>query len=207
MAAPAGATLAPLGVIVQADRASVGNDPAAVGATVFDGETLHTDISGLLRVRFGMSQAYFLPRSQAMVHQTDGGFAADLAAGTVVLSAAEGETFRLLADGALIRPGTTQATVAQITVVSPTELLLTSRKGTLQVSMDDEAKTVPEGASYRMLIQPDPVSGPGPGPAGAGGGQLPSPTGQNHFVFVVAGVAAVAAGVGIYLAVRSPSTP
>src|SRR5579863_4131725 len=206
MAAPAGSVPAPLGVILQADRASVGSDPAATGATVYDGETLRTDISGLLRVRFGMSQAYLLPRTQAKVHETEGGFAADLADGTVVVSAADGETFHLLADGALIRPLSSQATVAQITVVSPNELLVMSRKGALEVSMDDEVKTVPDGASYRMVIQPGALAG-GPGPAGAGAGQTPAPTGQNHFVFFLIGAAAAAAGVGIYFAVRSPSAP
>ena len=204
MAAPAGLA-APLGVILQADRASVGSDPAASGATVFDGETLRTEISGLLRVRFGMSQAYFLPQSQAIVHQTSGGFAADLAAGTAVLSSAEGETFRVMADGALVRPSTSQPTVAQITVVSPTELTLLSRKGTLEVSMGDEARTVPEGASYRMVIQPG-LAG-GPGPAGAGAGDIPFPTGKNRFIFVIIAAAAVAASTGVYLAVRSPSAP
>jgi len=203
MAAPASSAAAPLGVIVQADRASVGSDPAATGATVFDGETLRTDISGLLRVRFGMSQAYFLPRSQAVVRQTGGGFAADLASGTVVLSSAEGETFHLMAHGALVRPATSQATVAQITMVSPTELTLLSRKGSLEVSMSGEVKTVPEGASYRMLISPGPD--PGPGPAGAGSSDIPSPTGRNHFIFVLIAIAAAAAGVGVFLAVRSPS--
>jgi len=203
MAAPAGSAAAPLGVILQADRASVGSDPAASGATVFDGETLRTDISGLLRVRFGASQAYFLPRSQAVVHQTDGGFAADLASGTVVLSSADGETFHLVADGALIRPASSQATVAQITMVSPKELILLSRKGTLDVSMDGESKTVPEGASYRMIISPDPAAGPAP--AGAGAADIPSPTGQNHFIFILIAAAAVGAGLGIYLAVRSPA--
>ena len=204
VAAPGSSAEVPLGVIVQADRASVGSDPAASGATVFDGETLRTDISGSLRVRFGMSQAYFLPRSQAIVHQTDGGFTADLASGTVVLSSADGETFHLMADGAVIRPASSQSTVAQITMVSPTELTLLSRKGTLEVSMDGEVKTVPEGASYRMLVSPGPD--PGPGPAGAGASaQIPSPTGQNHFIFVLIAVAAAAAAVGIYLAVRSPS--
>ena len=206
MAAPPGSAAPPLGVILQADRASVGSDPAASGATVFDGETLRTDISGLLRVRFGMSQAYFLPRSQAIVHQTDGGFAADLASGTVVLSSAEGETFHLMADGALVRPASSQATVAQITLVSPTELTLLSRKGSLEVSMDGEVKTVPEGASYRMLISPDPVAGPAP--AGAGSrSDIPSPTGTNHFIFVLIAAAAAAAAVGVFLAVRSPSAP
>ncbi len=39
-------------------------------------------------------------------------------------------------------------------MVSPSELLLLARKGSLEVSMDDDVKTVPEGASFRMLILP-----------------------------------------------------
>jgi hypothetical protein len=152
----------PVGLVLQADRARVGDDWAATGATVFDGERLWTDNAGSLRVRLGGSQAYLPPKSAAIVHQGDGGFDANLQSGTVVLSSASGDSFHLTADGATIQPHTNQPTVAQVTLVSPSELLLYSRRGALEVFMEDQLEIVPEGGSYRMMIQPAEPSPQGP---------------------------------------------
>jgi hypothetical protein len=208
MAAPAAATVPPLGVVLQAQRAHVDNNAAASGATVFDGDLLQTEHEGMLQVRFGLSQAYFLPGSSAIVHQSPDGFAANLNSGAVVLSSGKGEMFHLLANGATIQPAEVQPTVAQVTWVGPKELLLRSRKGALQVSLGDEVKTIPEGTSYRMVIDPGAAAaagqGSGPGPQGNGNTQA---TGKNRFLFFVIGGAAVATGVGVALAIESPSTP
>ena len=86
------------------------------------------------------------------MHALPNGFSANLNNGSVVISSAEGQTFELLADGATIRPANSQPTSGQITMVSPTELILTSNRGTLQVSMGDEVKTVDAGSSYRLEV-------------------------------------------------------
>lgn len=203
MAEPAGTPSAPLGVILQTEHAVIGSGVAATGATVFAGDTLETNAGGTLRVRFGGSQAYLMPNSSATVNQASGGFGATLTAGTVIVSSVQGETFRLIADGATIRPNSKQATSAQITRVSPTELLLLSRKGALEVSMDDDVKTVPEGASYRMLIQPPDEA------AGSPGSPRPqvATAGRNRFLFIALAVVAIGVTVGVILATRSPHRP
>jgi hypothetical protein len=199
-AAPAAAPAAPLGVITQADRAMVGSGAAANGATIFDGDYLSTDGSGTLRVRFGASQAYLTGHSAAVVHQAAGGFAAELTSGTIVLSSARGETFQLLASGATIRPGSAEPTVAQVTLVNPNELVLSSRKGTLEVSADGEVRTVPEGTSYRMVMDPAAAQGPAGGPKPAG-------RSKRKVAFILLTAAGVGAGIGIWRAVESPSEP
>jgi hypothetical protein len=85
----------------------------------------------------------------------------------------------VLADGATVQPGSNQKTVAQISWVSSTELLLTSREGDLAVTMGDETQTVNEGASYRMMITPAAQPGSSPTP-----GQPLVFAGQNRFYFV-----------------------
>lgn len=181
----------------------VGSDSAANGTTIFDGDLLETGDSGRLQVRFGLSQAYFLAKSAAVVHQSAPGFVTDLMSGTVVLSSQQGGTFRVLADGATIRPSTAQPTVAQVTWVSANELLLASSKGPLEVSMGDEVKTIPDGGSYRMLIEPEPsAQGQGQGQGGP-----PSPTGKNRFILVVIGIAAAAVTIGLVLVLETPSQP
>lgn len=198
VAAPAPAVAAPLGVILQGERARVGGDSAANGTTIFDGDRLETDESGRLQVRFGLSQAYFLASSTAVVHRLAPGFAADLMSGTVVLSSGQGERFRVLADGAMIQPSTAQPTVAQVSWVSANELLLASRKGALEVSMGDEVKTIPDGTSYRMLIEPS---------AGQGSGSSASPTGKNKFILVVIALVIAATVTAVVLAVETPAKP
>jgi hypothetical protein len=203
MVAPAGAVAPPLGVILQAERARVGTNPAASGTTVFDGDLLETGAAGLLQARFGSSQAYLMAGTSAVVHQAPSGFAADLTTGTVVLSSGQGQKFRLVSDGATIQPGTAQPTVAQITWVSAKELLLTSRKGALEVSLGDDVKTVPEGSSYRMLVEP---ADPAAAAAGANP-QSPQASGKNTLILIVVGAIAVATTVAVILAVESPSSP
>src|SRR5262249_25395278 len=110
---------APIGVIVQADRALLGSEHAIGGASVFDGDTLGTESTGSLNFRFGASQAFLSSASSAVFHRSDNGFEADLTNGTIVFSVKEGEHFGLVADGAQIHAGTAQATIAQVTKVSP----------------------------------------------------------------------------------------
>jgi hypothetical protein len=198
IAGPAGPVSAPLGVVLQADRAQVGADITSGGATIYDGDRLGTGGEGNLRARLSKSQMYLRPNSSAKVHGFPNGFSADLIGGTVVLSSAEGETFQLLADGATIRPANAQPTVAEITRVSDKELLLTSSRGSVEVSLGDEVKTIEAGSSYRMEVESD-----DPGPQGQGG---PVHSGRRRrlaFYLIIGGVAA-GTGIGIWRALVSP---
>jgi hypothetical protein len=200
MAAPASPASAPLGVVLQADRAQVGADVTSGGATIYDGDRLQTMGDGTLRASLGGPQLYLRNGTAAQVHVLPNGFSADLATGTVVVSSTEGQTFQLLADGAIIRPVGTQPVVAQVTRVSATELRLSSSRGALQVTMGDEVKTVEAGGSYRMEIEADSSD---PSPQGNG----PYHTARNRFVWVaIIGVSAAAA-VGVWRALVSPSAP
>jgi hypothetical protein len=195
MASPATASL---GVVLQADRAKVGASRAVSGATVFDGDRLETELAGQLRVRFGTSQAHLFAGSSALVHQSADGFDAELDAGSVVLSTAENEIFSLTANGAIVRPATPHAVIAQITRVSPSELLLSSRKGSLEVTFEGETSTLTEGNSYRMLIEEEAQAPQGSRPAGRT---------RRRAMFILLGAAGVATGIGIWRAVVSPSSP
>jgi hypothetical protein len=196
---------APLGMILQADRAHVGADITSGGATIYEGDRLETLDDGTLRARLGASQMYLRQNTSTEVHGLSNGFSASLMRGTVVVSCPEGQTFQLLADGATIRPAGTQATVAQVTLVSANELLLTSNRGAIEVSMGSEVKTIEAGSSYRMEVQPE---DPGPGPQGSSGSGT-KPTGRSRrlaFYLIIGGVA-TATGIGIWRALMSPAGP
>jgi hypothetical protein len=203
VAAPANPASAPLGSVLQADRASVGADITSGGATIYEGDRLETADSGTLRARLGASQMYLRPNTAAEVHGLPNGYSASLLRGTVIASSPEGQTFQLLANGATIRPVGTQATVARVTWVNANELLLSSNLGAIQVSLDGDVKTIEAGNSYRMEIQPE-----DPGPQGSGGrGGTPTHGGRNHAIYFWIAAAGVATGIGIWRVVMSPDHP
>ena len=71
----------PLGVVVVAQQAKVGESAAVNGATVFQGDRLMTAETGQLQVRFGRTQARLLPGSLAVISETASGVNANLLSG------------------------------------------------------------------------------------------------------------------------------
>ena len=200
-AAPASSPSAPLGVVMSAENAHVGAGVTASGETIYDGDRLETPDHSTLRVRLGLGQLLLRQNTVADVHSFPNGFAADLDAGTVVVSSAEGQTFQLMADGAMIRPANEQPAAAQIEKISGTELLLTGTRGTLLVTMGDETKTLDAGNSYRLEVQPeDPTPGPYPQ-------QNPHPTARSRFLWILIPAVGVATAIIIWRALVSPSAP
>ena len=79
----------------------------------------------------------------------------------------------MLADGATVRPANVQPTSGQIAMISPTELVLTSTRGTLEVTMGDEVRPW-KRSSYRMEVETE-------DPAPAANPQAPHATARNTF--------------------------
>jgi len=202
MAAPASSPSAPLGVVVAAENSNVGAGVTTSGATIYDGDLLKTQTNSTLRVRLGSGQMVLRQNTTANVHAFPNGFSADLNEGTVVVSSPMGQTFQLIADGVTIRPLNTEATSGQISLISPTELVLTGTRGTLEVSMGDEVKTVEAGNSYRLEVETEDA---GPGPAGAG--QSPHPTARRRFLWFLIPAMGVVTGIIIWRALVSPTAP
>jgi hypothetical protein len=198
MAAPGSSPATPLGVVVAAENANVGAGVTTSGATIYDGDHLQTPANSTLRVRFGTGQMVLRQNTTADVHSFPNGFSANLNSGTVVVSSTEGETFQVLADGATIRPANSEATSGQISMISPTELVLTGTRGTLLVTMGDEVKTLEAGSSYRMEVE---TEDPGPNP------QAPHPSAKNHFIWIAIPVIAAVTGIVIWRALVSPTAP
>jgi len=200
MAAPASSPSAPLGVVLSAENANVGAGVTTNGATIYDGDRLQTPANSTLRVRLGSGQMVLRQNTTADVHAFPNGFSANLDYGTVVVSSTEGQTFQLIADGATIRPANAQPTSGQISMISATQLILTSTRGTLEVAMGDEVKTVEAGSSYRLEVE---SADPGP----AAEPQGPHATARNHFLWIAIPVVAAVTGIVIWRALESPDAP
>jgi hypothetical protein len=199
VAVAAPAPMASMGVVLQANNANLSGSPVVIGATIFNGDTLSTENTGALRARFGSSQIYLFPNSNVSVTQSADGFSATLEGGTVLVSSGVGASYSVLADGAIVQPKSNEKSVAQISYVSPTELMLTSSIGDLQVTMGDETQTVTAGTSYRMMIAPagQPAASPAAQPAAT--------SGANRFYLVAILAIVVGTGIALWRAFESSS--
>ncbi len=201
MASPAGSPAAPLGVVLQAGSDKTGADITYGGSTVYDGDRLKTNGEQTLRVRLGGPQMVLRSNTAAQVHALPNGFSADLTEGTVLVSSNPGQSFEVMADGTTIRPKGADPVIGQVTRVNATELVLTTTRGTLEVSMGEEVKTVEAGHSYRLDTDSADPAPSGPGPTGG-----PYHTARNGFELTAIAIVVGATAVGVWRALVSTSS-
>lgn len=162
-----GSPSAAFGTVVFANRARLGDATASVGATVFSGDRLSTDPVGSIQIRAGTARLLLASSSAACLAQEETSHSATLTAGTATFSTANSRAFALHVASATIRPNTDQPTVGRVTLLSAKELVVKSVRGSLQIAVDDDVREIPEGAAYRVVL--DPNAAPDPqGPRGAG---------------------------------------
>ncbi len=187
-------------MVLQADRAQISSGDAASGATIFDGDTLSTNSRGGLRARLGEAQLYLTGNSLVTVQQASGGVSATLERGTAIFSSSSPEAFELRASEARIHARSAKPTYAQVTLVGPYELVLTSQRGELEVKIGDEVHAVPEATSYRVYIE-------SAAPSPRGGGGPPIATARSRWVLLALLMIAGGTAYLIWNAVHSPSKP
>lgn len=154
----------PLGVVLEARQAMLRATEGAPGTTVFAGDTVVTSHGGKMRVRLGAAQIEVLPGSVVVFEELEAVAGATLMQGTVSFATPETGSVAVRATGITVRPQPQRATHGQVTIVSPTEMLVTSYHGPLELTLDNESLTVPEGTTYRVVQG----GSRGPGPVGAG---------------------------------------
>ena len=155
------------GTVVFVNRARVGSANASLGATVFSGDRLTTDEVGSVQVRAGAARFLLASSSVATLSQDEASPAAILTAGTATFSTANSKAFVLHVASAIIRPNTDRPTIGKVKVLSPKELIVQATRGSLEISVADDVREVPEGNAYRVVL--DPNAAPDPqGPRGAG---------------------------------------
>jgi hypothetical protein len=182
------------GTVVYADRAHVGAAQTSVGATVFSGDRLSTEQSGSVQVRAGAARLLLSGASIATLSQEDANPAATLTLGSATFSTANSNAFALHAASAVIRPNTNQPTIGQVTLLNPKELIVKSTRGSLSIAVEDDVREIPEGAAYRIVLDPNAADPQGPRGAGTKGGYGGSPmkAAKSRFVwFAIAGTAVV----------------
>jgi hypothetical protein len=206
-----------IGTIVSAEKARVGGGLISAGATVFGGDRLFTDDTGSVQVRAGGARFLLSNASIAVLGKDESSPAASLTRGTAIFSTANSKAFTLHVGSMVIRPETDLPTVAQVSVTGPRQLTVKSTRGSVTVAVDDDVRVVPEGMSYRIILDPSEAelaaaeasAATTQGPAGAGsrGRRPPRRAGRNRFIWFAIGIVAAASFAAVYEALQSPSRP
>ena len=204
--------VAPLGTVIAAERAHVGDAKADVGTTVYGGDRISTESQGSVQLRAGAARLLLLSASAAVVNDNEGAPSAKLLLGTATFSTGNAHAFTLFASKAAVRPQTDAPTIGQVAYISDKELLVTARRGGLVVTVEDDSQVIPEGTSFRVLLDPAPEP---QGPAGAGSGNEgplhrtggPFKAGRNRFLIVAVGLTGAVTAFAISEALESPARP
>jgi hypothetical protein len=202
----------PLGTVIAAEHAHVGQAVADVGTTVYGGDKLSTEQEGSVQVRAGAARLLLKGASAAIVSNNEGAPSAQLVLGTATFSTGNANAFTLFASKAAIRAQTNAPTIGQVTYLNEKELLVTARHGGLTVTVEDDTQVVAEGQSYKILLDP-PADAQEPAGAGSGAqqghhqGGGPLKAGRSRFLIVATALIAAGTGVAIYEACESPERP
>ena len=201
-------SVAPLGTVIAAEHARVGQSVADVGTTVYGGDKLSTEGQGTLQVRAGAARLLLLNSTVAEVNDEEGTPSAKLLMGTATFSTGNAHAFTLYASKASVRANTDAPTIGQVVYVSDKELVVVAKRGSLVVTVGDDTQVVNEGTAYRVLL--DPVAEtreagtPSQGPMGKGG---PLKAGRSRFLIVSTAFIAAATTFAILEARESPERP
>lgn len=197
-----------LGTVVYADRARVGAGQASVGATIFAGDRLSTDQSGSVQVRTAAARLLLSSASIATFSQEDASPAATLTYGSATFSTANSKAFALHVGTAVIRPNSNQPTIGQVTVLTPKELIVKSTRGSLSIAVEDDVREIPEGAAYRVILDPNAADPQGPRGAGSKGyGGPPIKAAKSKFMWYVIGATALVTFFALQEVFESPDRP
>jgi hypothetical protein len=205
-------TTTPLGTVIVADRAHVGEAGATVGTTVYSGDRVSTDLQGSMQLRAGAARLLLQSASAAIVDDNEGAPSAKLVLGTATFSTGNAHAFTMFASKAAIRPQTDAPTIGTVTYLNEKELLVSARRGGLTITVEDETQVVAEGSSFRVVIDPEDAAAQGPEGAGSTGrdrnrGGGPLKAGRSRFLLLATVLIAAGTGVAIYKAVESPDRP
>lgn len=202
-----------LGTVVSADRAHVGTAAASAGSTVFAGDKLDTEQAGNLQVRAGAARLVLTGSSRVVWGADDGAPSATLTGGTAAFSTANAKAFVLHAGTAVFRPRDDEPTVANVTLLSPKELVVRCTRGALLIGVDDDVRVIPEGTAYHVILDPDAAIPAGAVPAAAypssssWGQHQPTKAGKSKFIWYAIAVTAVVTAFVIWEACESPDKP
>jgi hypothetical protein len=133
--------------------------------------------------------------------------AATLTLGTATFSTANSNAFALHVGPAVIRANSNQPTIGHVTVLTSKELIVRSTRGSLTIAVDNDVREIPEGAAYRVVLDPNaqPQGPQGAGTKGYGG--PPIKAAKSKFIWYAIGITAVITYFAVSEVLESPDRP
>lgn len=168
IASPLLAAAKPLGMVVLAQNAHLGEANLALGTNVFSGDYLQTEPRGNLRMRLGAAHVYLSAASAAVLSQHGDTVGAKLIRGTVGFSSAPANGFEIETPIAIVRPAKSAA-FGEVTIVNQQTILVAAYRGSLLVKGAGIERVIPEGSAYNISYSPDPEPAASPSPQGVYG--------------------------------------
>ncbi len=151
----------PLGMIIQAEGlAHLGPTKAAIGSTVYPGDSVFTETGSTMRLRVGGSQVYLLSESGASLSQGKDMVHVVVSHGTVGFSSPANDPVGLDTPLGFVHPVPGHAAFGQVTLTSEIEMIVTAYHGDLIVEENGNVHTILEGKSYRITTDLEPPAQP-----------------------------------------------
>lgn len=147
----------PLGLVIQAQLAHLDSLDAAIGTTVYSGDSLETQDGGNLRLKVGASQLYLLSDSAATLAPNSGGAHVNVIRGTVGISSISPDQIELSTPLGIIRAAKGGSSYGQVRITGTQEMIVSAYRGNLVIERDGEEHTVEAGKSYDVTLEADPA--------------------------------------------------
>jgi hypothetical protein len=214
----------PIGMVVTAANAHLGEEIAAIGTNIFPGDTLQTDPTGTVRVKVGGNHLYLAPASSAVLLGESRAVLVKLTQGTIGFSSPAAGQFEVETPVGIVRTVPGKSASGEVTIIGPQKILVAAHRGSLVVAGSGVERTINEGDAFNVTFVPDPQGPEGTGTdshsdqqSGTSGGNNGGNGNGNHYALknhsrlifdsIVIGVLA-GAGVGAWeLATESDSKP
>jgi hypothetical protein len=138
-----------------AQGAQISQVAAVNGTSLYPGDTLSTDATGSLRVRFGTSQLMLGPATAVKIGQAEHAIAANVQRG-IIRFAAAGAAIEFQALDHVVVRAQGDAASGEFAVVSSTEFQVACTRGGLIVEIDGVQRIVAAGASFDVTLKDAP---------------------------------------------------
>jgi len=215
----------PLGLVAKAVNAHIGGSAATEGTTVYSGDVLSTDDSGVLLIRVGGLALELQNNSTAHIYKAPYGAVAELNHGSIVYTTPGGhENVVIVASDVRVTPVLNLADFGRVSIEDECNVSVQSQKGQADVRSGSESHLVEQGKAYRVRAEnsvsytkylspeaDDYHKYHGHKPCAAEyqtvKGHTPIVGGQSHFLLVVGAAATVATIIPIIYAFESDNKP
>lgn len=167
------ATPTPDGVLTRASDAHLTALPAFVGRSVFEGESIATEVEGKLGVPIGSAVSALSGNGSATLHRISGGTHVDLESGRLYFSSPANSSVAVHPIDALLRVAKNQPTQARVRSYTQQMLQVSAIRGDLVLTYRDESRIILENKTYQISLDSEGETQKSAGTAGANPWSMP----------------------------------